>query len=137
MFIETVQERMREGMHENDFLFETAHANHAAATRGPSDTMMALARGGRTVREWLTDLRTVREAHYRVAAIHDEDLLRVLSDPKADESVRAAAAICLAKNDGEKVRIAADDVAEPKLRAAIDAALDDDEAKLEQALAAI
>ncbi len=69
-----------------------------------------------------------------VAASTDEELLSVLKDANANRGARAGAAVCLAgagASSRAKVRIAAEDVAAPELRAAIEAALAEDEEALD------
>jgi len=137
IFLNTMQERLREGMFEGDYLFDAAVSAHVAASHGAAAATAALFRGDRTTSEWLLGLRTAGESRYRVAALREEELLSILGDPKADPTARAGAAICLAANGDdarEKIRIAAEEIAAPKLRAAIDAALEGDEDTLERAL---
>ena len=64
--------------------------------------------------------------------MHDDELHGVLADPTADRTARAGAAVCLAGAGEEtraRVRVVADEIAAPDLRAAVDAALDGDETK--------
>jgi hypothetical protein len=140
IYLHTMHERLRDGMFEGDYLFDAAVAHHRAAVHDAPNATVALSRGGRSAAEWIRELRTAREPRYRVAAIPDEEIYSVLVDPSADKSARAGAAVCLATAGDEaraKVRIAAEDVAAPELRAAIDAALSDDEEALARSLDAL
>jgi hypothetical protein len=140
IYLHTMHERFREGMVEGDYLYDAAGAAHRAAVNERPTAIASLLRAHRSAADWLRGLRTLRQARYRVAAVPDEELLSVLRDPSADKAARAGAAVCLAGAGDDaraKVRIAAEDVAAPDLRAAIDAALSDDEETLERKLAAL
>ncbi len=67
----------------------------------------------------------------RAAAVHRDELLRILEAPRAADGDRAAAAIALSVNAGEKdqarLRIAAQTTANPTLRVVLDNALSDDQ----------
>ncbi len=139
IYLHTMDERLREGMFEGDFLFDAAVTAHRAAAHDAT-AATALFRGDRKAADWVRELRTVREPRYRVAAVRDDELLAVLINPKAEKTTRAAAAVCLVAtgDDGRaKVRVAAEDIAAPELRAAIDAALSDDEEALVRTLDAL
>jgi hypothetical protein len=139
VFVNTTRERMRDHMFEADHLFEAAkEALELVRTKEPAADV--LARGGRPTKEWLLDLGAAREARYRVAAIPDEELARVLANPSADKTARVGAAICLARAGEEaraQVRVAAEDIAEPDVRKAALAATGDDEEALAAALEAL
>jgi hypothetical protein len=140
LFLYTLNERLRDGMYEGDFLFDAASTAHGAAMTHGGMATASLFRGHRTTDEWLRELKTVREARYRVAAVPDEELFSVLADPAADKTARAGAAVCLASAGEEaraKVRIAVEDIAAPELRAAVEAALSDDEEELARMLEAL
>jgi hypothetical protein len=102
----------------------------------------ALARGPRSVTAWREELRVLAaRGGYRAAAISREDLVEVLEDPTAPAERRVGAALALAGTDDdatrERLRIAADTCASPRLRVALDGiagAAPDDEA-IEAALA--
>lgn len=114
-----------------------AHASQRAL--GPTvDLTTLIAQGERTTEEWKTALAALHEADpgYRKAAVREEDLWRVVEDPRADPDARAGAAVLLRKGlDAEgkaRVRVAAAATASPKLRVALEAALEEsDEAALE------
>jgi len=140
VFIDTTRERLRDHMFEGDHVFEAAKEAHALARTKQPRAADLLARGGRPMKEWLVDLAGAREARYRVAAIADEELALVLANPSADKTARAGAAICLARAGEEarvQVRVAAEDIAQPDVRAAALAALEDDEEALAAALEAL
>lgn len=101
-----------------------------------------LARGGRPVRAWHADLRALdaRDGAYRVTAMRAEDLWRVVTDAGETEETRAAAAVALrARGEAERLRIAAEDVASPRLRVVLERAADarTDDAAIVEALAEI
>lgn len=106
------------------------------------DASLHLKRGGRTPREWIEALERLRnESGYRETTITDEQLWRILEDPGAAPEDRAAALIALRKSVGDaerdRVRVAMETSAEPRLRVVYDAAAKDDEAELEVALEAL
>ena len=119
-----------------DHLYEAARAAHLAATHDATPILAALPRGERSVAMWLRELRGAHGGGYRDLAMSDDQLFDILED--ANDAVRAAAAVCLAarKNDevNEKLRVAADDVAAPKLRVVLDATLEEDDDALTRAL---
>lgn len=95
----------------------------------------ALARDQRTPAQWVAHLRGVleRQATFRDAGPPTaEALIAIVEDASAAPADRAAAAVALSKAAPpiqRRVRIAADAAAEPKLRLALEAALEhDDEA---------
>jgi hypothetical protein len=110
------------------------------ARTGGADVATLIARGTRTKEEWVGALRKLArdDGGYRDAAVREEDLLRVLEDPGAPEDARAGAALVLksrAKGElKERVRVAAEATASPKLRVVLDAAANEDDAALEEAL---
>ena len=98
---------------------EAGTAGNAAVT--------SLLRGGRSARAWLDALRAAgREGGqgHRVPAVPHETLLRVVEDASADATARVSAAIAaLAADDDttkQRVRVAAEVSASPKLRVALD-----------------
>lgn len=107
---------------------------HREAT-GSRDVAVTLGRADRKKDEWLAALRQLRDGDtaYRVAAVRDDDLWRVVEDPAAPEDARAAAAFILHRG-GERddatvrLRVVAQAVAAPRLRVALES---DDEAVLE------
>jgi hypothetical protein len=101
-----------------------------------------LRRGGRGHREWLEDLRKLGSATgYRDGVVGNEDLWRVLEDPAAPQDARAGALSVLRGSLGDegkvRVRAVAESTAHPKLRVALDAALDGQDDAYEEALADI
>src|SRR5262249_20710300 len=76
---------------------------------------------------------------YRQSAIRDEELWRVVEDPRAPQDARAGAALLLRRSLDDagraRVRIAADAAAAPKLRVALDAAAAGSDEAIESALA--
>jgi hypothetical protein len=103
--------------------------------RGPgADVATIVARGTRSLEEWKRALATLEaaDAGYRQAALREEDLWRVVEDPRASEDARAAAALLLRKGLDEpgkaRVRVAAEATASPKLRVALEASISDDDA---------
>lgn len=125
-----VEERIREAM--------------AAYREGGAEAdAMLLRRADRPVREWITTLRAIgagANADLRVAPVAPERLFRIVEDPSAKPSARAAAAVALSAAGSEDVRArlkaAAEATAAPRLRIALDAAArDGGEAAIEEALA--
>jgi hypothetical protein len=88
-----------------------------------------LARNGRSARDWITALRRVGEganADMRTAPVAVEQLLRIVEDLGATALARASAAIALAAQgsqiERDRIRIAAEATAAPKLRVALEKA---------------
>lgn len=111
----------------------------------PASLERELARQGRDVGAWLSDLDRLRGpagATYRVAApVDNEQLFRVLENPAAGPGARAAAAVLLrgslGPGDAPRARAVVERCASPRLRVALERALDDgaDEAERSRALA--
>jgi hypothetical protein len=140
VFVDTMHERLRDGMFAGDHLFETAETALAFANRAQPRAADVLARGGRPTREWLRQLETARDVRYRVAPISDDELAHVLANPSADKTARVGAAICLARAGEEaraRVRVAVEDIAAPEVRSAALAALEEDEDALAAAIDAL
>jgi hypothetical protein len=111
------------------------------STRGASAEVVAslLARSGKPIDEWRRALDELRaEADYRRATVREEDLWQVVEDPHAPADVRAGAAVVLRPTldatGRERVRVAAEATASPKLRIALDAVSSGDDDKLGVAL---
>jgi hypothetical protein len=111
-----------------------AWQSHRSRKTG-ADVATIVARGERTLDDWKRALATLEsgDAGYRQAALREEDLWRLVEDPRAGEDARAAAALLLRKGLDEpgraRVRVAAEATASPKLRIAFEAATaPDDEA---------
>ncbi len=106
---------------------EAGIERHREVERGHEEAL--LARGGRSVAEWLAAMRALGmqdAGGYRLAAIPRERLWEILEDPTSDSSARAGAAIALdAKADDldTRARLAAvaARTAAPSLRVAIEA----------------
>lgn len=112
------------------------------AAVAPTSHALLLERGSRTPRAWLDHLRalgTGAAATLRSADVDLDALWTVVDDPKAKTSLRIAAAVALAgrAEEGvvERLRVATEASASPRLRVAIDAAGKGDDAALEAALA--
>jgi hypothetical protein len=107
-----------------------------------ANTAVLVARGGRTVDEWMRALRALGGGDaggYRAPSIPTEELWRVLEDPASDATARAGAAVALRESldDGgrARLRLAAEASASPKVRVALEAAGSaTDEAELTRAL---
>lgn len=110
------------------------------ASRSGADVTAMVARGGRSLEEWKKALAALEagDAGYRQAAVREEDLWRVVEDPRAGEDARAAAALVLRRGLDEpgkaRVRVAAEATASPRLRVALEAATAEDEAAALEAL---
>lgn len=95
---------------------------HAIAGHTPAD----LERRHRSMREWLTSLRSIGSSSttkYRVAATSPDDLVRVLEDQSANIASRAASAIALDAIDRDapkRIHEVAGHTANPKLRVALE-----------------
>lgn len=98
------------------------HAQHARA-----EEESFLARGSRSLDDWLRDMRalgTGEAGAYRTISIPRERLWAILENPSADPSAREGAALALhaALDDDERARLAAIGVrsAAPRLRVALE-----------------
>lgn len=125
---ELIAERIREAM-------ETYRAGGAA------DTAL-LARRGRGVREWVRSLRAIgsgANAGPRTAPIARDTLLRIATDPGAENEDRAAAAVALSSEEEGRasLAVAARATAEPKLRIVLERAATGDEEAIAEAVAAL
>jgi hypothetical protein len=110
----------------------------------PAAETALLARQARPLSAWIQSLRAIGSgAHvdHRTAPVAPERLFRIVEDPSLTASARAGAAVALGASldDGGKARLkgAAGAIAAPKLRIAIEAAADGDDAALVEALSAI
>jgi hypothetical protein len=117
---------------------EAIEAHHASEREPP---VAVLDRGGRTALDWLRALRRVgagANATLRSAPTSPERLVRVVESPASRPIDRAAAAIALQSSDDDeakaRVRVAAHAVADERLRVALEAATEGDDARLEAAL---
>jgi hypothetical protein len=98
-----------------------------------------LARGERSARQWLRDMRDLTKRHdYREAAVTSEHLWPVLENAAVDSPARAAAAVALRDHLDEegraRLRVAAEACASPNVRVALEAVLGEDEEELTRAL---
>lgn len=92
---------------------------------------LSVSRARRSATEWVATLRSRARAAggYREPALDPSEMVDVLRDPDAPKDVRVGAAVALHAIDPSRVRIAADEVADPDVRRiAVLAAEGDDEA---------
>lgn len=123
--LDTRPERFPAGVWKTDHVFASAFAAWSTsqtedAVAGPHASAL-LARGGRSIREWvasLHELATDGASGYRVAALDARALFAILADAGAPRELRAGAAIALGgrQEHAPRLRIAADDVADPVVR---------------------
>lgn len=116
----------------DDFRKREAHADAAAL----------LARSGRPTREWIRELVQPRaDSAYRGGLTSQEVLFRIVDDPAVDPTARAGAVLALrAKLDDEgraRVRVAAEASASPRVRVALESALNDDDEAVAAAIDAV
>lgn len=111
---------------------------------GAEEGAILLDRGARSIEGWVRHLRSLGEganAGPRTAPVSRDRLFRIVEDPKAEATARAAAAVALGTSldDAGRARLdaAASATAAPKLRIAIEAAAKNDEAAMTEALAAM
>jgi len=103
----------------------------------------ALRAEGAGEQEWLARLRALagRVQGFRVDAPTRDELLALVDDPTADEEARAGAAVVLGARSNEmaveRLRIAREETASPRLRVVIDAAMEADDEALVEALAEV
>jgi hypothetical protein len=95
--------------------------------------LASLSRGERTVAAWRRDLAaTFGEASYRSVPLRQEDLEDLVDDPAAPAEQRLGAAFALFPGAPEatkaRLRVAADTTVDPRVRVALLAATEDDEA---------
>jgi hypothetical protein len=123
--IDTRPERFAAGVWKTDPVFASAFAawSEAQASGGTAapHASALLARGGRSTREWITSLRelaTDGAGGYRVPALDEHALFAILGDAAAPRELRAGAAVAIGVREehASRLRIAADDVADPIVR---------------------
>jgi hypothetical protein len=126
---------------ERDRLIERIeHAMTVAAEGTPGAAeVIALGRGERTIEEWITALRALRESSsFRDLAVATDRLFHIVEDPRASAETRAAAACALRDSlDDEgraRLRVAAEACAEPRLRVALEATAEGDEQRIAASL---
>ena len=150
--LDTRPERFPAGVWKTDPVFAAAFGAWSAwqtgATPAVPHVSALLARGTRSTREWiasLRDLSTDGANGYRVAALDESALFAILADAAAPRELRAGAAVAIANRQehAPRLRLAADDVADPVVRrvAIASAGADPDraallEAELDEALGA-
>lgn len=113
-----------------------------AKERSPVVGLATLASAGAPVGAWLEALRgrAKDDADYRNTALGREQLLELIENGAATAEHRVGAAVLLAAKDGvparERIRIAAESTANPKLRIALTSIADDavEEQAIEDAL---
>ena len=112
-------------------------AHSLGASAMAADRAASFARGTRSVAEWRAAVSSMMEASYRAPSASIEDMAAVLKSASAtpEERVGAALALRVAGEPPVRVRIAAESVVSEPLRAALLAAAEDDDAKLDVALA--
>ena len=123
-------------------LLERIQEARDTAQRGVNEaSAILLERGGRGVAEWLRALQAVGAgaiADLRSAPISHERLWRVVESHGAPAEERAAAAVALSSSldasGKQRLRVAAEAVADRRLRVALDAAENGDEAAMQEAL---
>jgi hypothetical protein len=122
---------------------QTAMTEHRAAP-GEAD-LQALARRDRSVRAWVVHLLGVgsgANADHRRAPVPLDRLWRIVESPTESAEARAAAAVALSSTKDERtrgrLRAVASNIAAPKLRIALEAAVkvSEDEAAAEDEVAA-
>lgn len=118
---------------------EEAIEAHRTSEREPP--VAALDRGGRTALDWLRALRRIgagANATLRNAPTMPDRLVRLVESPSARPIDRAAAAVALQSSSDPdaraRVRVAATAVADQRLRVALEAVAEGDDARLEAAL---
>ncbi len=135
--IDTRSERAGAAGSTTDPSYDAAQAAWAAWTNDAQGARpaaaMLLARGDRSASEWIASLRGLAAAGgsgYRVAAVDEQALFAVLVDPGAARELRVAAALVLGAKEehAPRLRVVADDVADPLVRRIAVASLDDEEA---------
>jgi hypothetical protein len=122
---------------------EEALQHDRRSRRGqPLPEEAVVARRGRRPAEWLEALRAIGSgaaADHRTAPLPSDVLWRLVEDPRIAPEARAGAAVALRGSldaaGKERLRIAAETTELPRLRVAIETAVDGDEPEMEQALA--
>jgi hypothetical protein len=144
--LDTSRSRGQVGLHVPDPIYDAIVAawSRSRGIANPANAGVAmLAKGTRSTHDWIEALRGIgnqRGTGYRVAQVDDADLFGVVGDAQAPTELRAAAAIALGANPehAPKLRVAADDVADPVVRRVVLAATAEDaalELELDHALA--
>ena len=116
---------------------ERMRAQWAAVRGAELPSFDHLARRGRPTREWIGALRASTTATYRGAAVDVEDLWAIALSPASSPEERAAASAALTAQPSDarvRLRVAAAEVAEPRVRAVLERAATGDDEALERAL---
>lgn len=133
--LDTRPERFPAGVWKTDHVFASAFAAWTEAQTGGANAAphasALLARGSKSTREWIASLRelaTDGASGYRVAALDERALFAILSDSAAPRELRAGAAVAIGvrQEHASRLRIAADDVADPVVRRVAVASADSD-----------
>jgi hypothetical protein len=124
--LDTRPERFPAGVWKTDHVFASAFGAWSAWQTGAASALVPhasalLARGGKSTRDWIAGLRelaTDGASGYRVAALDERALFAILGDAGAPRELRAGAAVAIGvrQEHGPRLRIAADDVADPVIR---------------------
>jgi hypothetical protein len=114
------QERSRDALTQR---IEEARAAFVAS-KDTAGTEALVAPGGRTVGQWVRDVRALARARdYREARVESERLWNVVTDASAAPATRAGAAVALASapeaDAKARLRVASEACADPRLRAAL------------------
>ncbi len=148
---DTRPERFPAGVWKTDPVFAAAFAAWEAARQSGAAPAVPhasalLARGAKSTREWIASLRELAvdgAGGYRVAALDDNALFAILTDAGAARELRAGAAVAIGarQEHAPRLRVAADDVADPVVRRVAVACAESDpdaaavlEAELDEAL---
>ena len=122
---DTRPERFPAGVWKTDHVFASAFGAWSAWQTGAAPAVphasALLARGSKSTREWIASLRelsTDGAGGYRVAALDEHALFAILADAAAPRELRAGAAVAIGirHEHAPRLRIAADDVADPVVR---------------------
>ena len=116
---------------------ERMQAAHAAVHAAPREANAVLARGGRGTREWVEALRAAIAATYRGAGLDLDALWMVALSPACSAEERAAASAVLTlqpENERARLRVAADETANPRVRVVLERAAAGDEDALQEAM---
>lgn len=122
---DTRAERFHAGVWKTDPVYASAFGAWSAGQSGAAPAVphasALLARGSKSTREWIASLRELSSdgsRGYRVAALDEHALFAIFADAAAPRELRAGAAVAIAIRDehAPRLRIAADDVADPVVR---------------------
>ena len=123
--LDTRPERFPAGVWKTDHVYASAFGAWSAWQTGAAPAVphasALLARGSKSTREWIASLRELASdgaSGYRVAALDEHALFAILADAAAPRELRAGAAVAIGirQEHAPRLRIAADDVADPVVR---------------------